>query len=124
MNIKKQIDNAAKSLIQMADTGASYEDKMQRFKIVLRDFYRKGAGESSEIQGLVTLLEMAVCPTCNGDGAYYDGMGNVCQCQWCYERDLALTAYKEGNEANNKKFLLEEPTITWGSIFTAYKEGK
>jgi len=36
----------------------------------------------------------------------------------------ALTAYKDGNEANHKKILLEEPTITWGSIFTAYKEGK
>ena len=34
---------------------------------------------------LVGLCEAAGCPSCNGDGAYYDNHGEVCQCQWCYE---------------------------------------
>lgn len=37
------------------------------------------------IQVAVGLLNAAVCPCCDGSGAYYDDMGAVCQCQWCYE---------------------------------------
>lgn len=39
------------------------------------------------------LLEAAQCPQC-GDksGAYYDGNGQVCQCQWCYEVDMLNAA--------------------------------
>jgi len=33
----------------------------------------------------MVLLNAANCPCCDGSGAYYDNMGDVCQCQWCYE---------------------------------------
>ncbi len=36
----------------------------------------------AELEGLVA---MAKCPDCDGSGAYYDGMGEVCQCRWCDE---------------------------------------
>ena len=36
------------------------------------------------------LLEAATCPSCDGSGAFYQGDGDVTQCQWCYERDAAL----------------------------------
>ena len=41
------------------------------------------------------LLEIAKCPQCDNGGAYYDNHGGVCQCQWCYEKDMALAATKE-----------------------------
>jgi hypothetical protein len=41
-------------------------------------------------QKLKTLLTMAGCPNCDGSGAYYNNYGNVCQCQWCYEKEEAL----------------------------------
>lgn len=41
---------------------------------------------NSELLALRTLLEIAACPNCDGSGAYYDGRGEVCQCQWCSER--------------------------------------
>ena len=31
------------------------------------------------------LIKAAKCPCCDGGGAYYGNMGEVCQCQWCYE---------------------------------------
>lgn len=33
----------------------------------------------------IKLLDAAVCPCCDKSGAYYDGYGEVCQCQWCDE---------------------------------------
>ena len=33
------------------------------------------------------LLALAKCPCCDGSGAYYDNHGEVCQCQWCYEKN-------------------------------------
>ena len=46
--------------------------------------------DEQHIAELKSLLSVAKCPCCNGDGAYYDGMGEVCQCQWCYEVNEAL----------------------------------
>ena len=46
------------------------------------------------LERLRNLLLLGKCPDCNGSGAYYDNMGGVCQCQWCYERDAALNASK------------------------------
>lgn len=39
---------------------------------------------------LYSLLEVAACPCCDGSGAYYDGYGEVCQCQWCDERTKVI----------------------------------
>jgi len=41
----------------------------------------------ARIDVLEGLLKVAACPNCgiNKDGAYYDNMGKVCQCQWCHE---------------------------------------
>jgi hypothetical protein len=51
-----------------------------------------------EIDRLRGLLQTAACPSCNGDGAFYDGHGQVCQCQFCDERQQALAAPKVGEK--------------------------
>ena len=38
------------------------------------------------------LLEAAKCPCCDGSGGRYDNYGNAEQCQWCYERSVAIAA--------------------------------
>jgi len=43
-----------------------------------------------EVEKLRELLKVSACPNCDGGGAYYDNMGEVCQCQFCYEREQAL----------------------------------
>jgi len=48
----------------------------------------------AKVERLKGLLNEAKCPCCDGGGAYYDNMGEVCQCQWCYEAKAALK--KEG----------------------------
>ena len=51
---------------------------------------RKITSLQVKVAELTGLLKEASCPTCNGDGAYYDNMGDVHQCQWCYETKKAL----------------------------------
>ena len=51
-------------------------------------------------EALSKLLEKAVCPCCDGSGSYYDNMGEVCQCQWCYEKNLLITT---GDEVSDKQ---------------------
>ena len=36
------------------------------------------------------LFKVASCPCCDGSGGFYDGDGEVCQCQWCFERNAIL----------------------------------
>lgn len=36
------------------------------------------------------LLKVASCPCCDGSGGFYDGDGEACQCQWCFERNAIL----------------------------------
>ena len=43
------------------------------------------------IAELEALIDVAICPNCDKSGAYYDGYGEVCQCQWCYEVAQAVT---------------------------------
>lgn len=40
----------------------------------------------TQLGAAIRLLDAADCPQC-GDksGAYYDSVGEVCQCQWCDE---------------------------------------
>jgi len=46
---------------------------------------------------LLALVRAARCPCCDDTGAYYDNMGEICQCQWCYEKGrLAPPEDKEG----------------------------
>ena len=47
---------------------------------------------ADRMEALEGLLKAASCPQCgpNKDGAYYDNMGQVHQCQWCYEVEAAL----------------------------------
>ena len=40
---------------------------------------------------LLVLLKVSACPICDGQGAFYDGHGQVCQCQFCDERAKAIT---------------------------------
>ena len=39
----------------------------------------------AQLKELEALLKAAQCPCCDGSGAYYSNMGEVCQCQWCDE---------------------------------------
>ena len=48
-------------------------------------------------QEMYDLLKVAACPDCSGSGAYHDNMGEVRQCQFCYEREQVL-AKAEGAE--------------------------
>ena len=49
---------------------------------------------NERIAELDGLLKAAACPQCgvNKDGAYYDNMGQVHQCQWCYEVAVLFSA--------------------------------
>ena len=49
----------------------------------------------AKAEELTGLLRAAKCPCCDGSGAYYDNMGEVCQCQWCYETKAALKQESE-----------------------------
>ena len=46
--------------------------------------------DEDEIAKLKQLLDLAKCPQCNMDRAYYDDHGRVYQCQWCSETDAIL----------------------------------
>lgn len=50
--------------------------------------------DEAQFKQLGSLLEMAKCPNCDGQGAYYDNMGEVCQCQWCHEREQVIADIK------------------------------
>jgi len=56
--------------------------------------YIKAEIAQARIEKLAGLLKAASCPNCNGDGAYYDNMGDVHQCQWCDETKKALSQEK------------------------------
>ena len=43
------------------------------------------------------LLDVALCPSCDNSGAYYDNYGEVTQCQWCHEVNEIKSAL-EGNQ--------------------------
>jgi len=43
---------------------------------------------------LVQSLKAAKCPQCDGSGAVQVGPDDICQCQWCHERDAILAKYK------------------------------
>jgi|TARA_R110000803_G_scaffold62928_1_gene123359 hypothetical protein len=47
-------------------------------------------GLHKRIAELEALIDVAICPNCDKSGAYYDGYGEVCQCQWCDEVAQAL----------------------------------
>ena len=50
-----------------------------------------------KVEQLQALVSAARCPCCDDTGAYYDNMGEVCQCQWCYEKGrLAPPEDKKG----------------------------
>ncbi len=44
----------------------------------------------AEVQMLKILLGEARCSNCYGDGANYDGHGEIHQCQWCDETKKIL----------------------------------
>ncbi len=43
---------------------------------------------------LVRSLKAAKCPQCDGSGAVQAGPDDICQCQWCHERDAILAKYE------------------------------
>ncbi len=53
------------------------------------------AEQEAEIKKLKILLGEARCSNCYGDGANYDGHGEIHQCQWCDETKKILEANNE-----------------------------
>ena len=47
----------------------------------------KTATRQGKIKEAVGLLNATKCPCCDGSGAYYDGYGDVCQCEWCARKE-------------------------------------
>lgn len=60
-----------------------------------RDVAAPSAQGEPDVDGLVTLLEHAQCPNCDGSGARHDSYGEPEQCQWCHERAEALAAHRK-----------------------------
>jgi hypothetical protein len=61
--------------------------------------------EKEAVERVVTVgwVRAAICPQCDGSGAYYDGSGNledysVVQCQWCDERKKLIEALEAPNK--------------------------
>ena len=80
---------------QQATIDRMHEDLTR--EIALVNAYAKTIVEQlAKITELTRLLRAAKCPCCDGSGAYYDNMGEVYPCQWCYETKAALTG--EENE--------------------------
>jgi len=64
------------------DTIQEIRRKMsERTNEVIIEMYK----EKSKLDEAKDLLNAANCPCCDKSGAYYDGHGEVCQCQWCDE---------------------------------------
>ncbi len=51
-------------------------------------------GIRTEREIIMGLLGAAVCPCCDGGGAYYDN-NEPTQCQWCYEKDQIMNRTKD-----------------------------
>lgn len=55
------------------------------------------AQERERVKGLITLIDAANCPVCtNKQGMFYDGYGELHECQWCHE--LSALSAGEGGE--------------------------
>ena len=79
---------------QQATIDRMHEDLTR--EIALVNAYAKTIVEQlAKITELTRLLRVAKCPCCDGSGAYYDNMGEVCQCQWCDETKAALSQESE-----------------------------
>lgn len=66
------------------------EKYRERLTANAEDFDSIIAGVLKDFDLMRTLLGAARCPQCDGDGACYDNMGEVYQCQWCYETEEIL----------------------------------
>ncbi len=71
---------------------SSYNDLLKTIRKNNRQLYKTSGTDLEVIERLYKdleeakeLLDLAVCPCCDKSGAYYDGYGDVCQCQWCHE---------------------------------------
>ena len=75
---KQELDlKQAKGKIKLLEAQIVFVEKTSIAKQVQAD---------KDIQVARGLISAASCPCCDGSGAYYDGLGEVCQCQWCYEK--------------------------------------
>ena len=55
--------------------------------------------QQKRVEELEALLKVAACPANCVDGAYHDNYGEPVQCQFCYEREQALSATaREGGD--------------------------
>lgn len=107
----------------------THEPKKRKAKMLCDSLNKIEQLEKDKAE-LVGLCEAAGCPSCNGDGAYYDNHGEVCQCQWCYE----LAKHKgesDMKELSDKQLRAMDKEVTIGfngddveiSVFV-YREGR
>ncbi|MCP4473071.1 MAG: hypothetical protein GY821_00555 [Gammaproteobacteria bacterium] len=61
-----------------------------RLKARVQDLKTTINEQAAEIKKLKILLGEARCSNCYGDGANYDGHGEIHQCQWCDETKKIL----------------------------------
>ena len=79
------------SVIAAGDIDTHHEDLSDVVDTINAASSRLRELESGErVAELESLLKASACPNCDGGGAYYDNGGEVCQCQFCYERDEIL----------------------------------
>ena len=90
----------------------SYEDLLEMaWQAAKADSKKEIEQLKAENEYIKQLIDMSVCPNCDGSGAKYDNYGEVEQCQWCYEKnELTSTEDKQMNdrEAFEKKFAYTE----------------
>ena len=56
---------------------------------------REGMNKTEMVSVPRELFKVASCPCCDGSGGFYDGDGEACQCQWCFERNAILAQSAE-----------------------------
>lgn len=71
----------------MADViGHGMSEKCERQAEIAEEFFSDRIEQIEKKNAeLLKLLDIAACPCCDKSGSYYDGQGEVNQCQWCDE---------------------------------------
>ena len=88
----------------IADTEARSILGTDDLVVILNEYEAAHKAQQAEIVRLTKLitkslglLDVALCPSCDNSGAYYDNYGEVTQCQWCHEVNEIKSAL-EGNQ--------------------------
>ena len=63
------------------------------FDAIIIPLYTTPQDQTDSIVWLENLLEVAICPECNGSGIVQSSE-SIHQCKWCYDRDQAMKESK------------------------------